>query len=349
MRVLFLTKYDSNGPSSRYRSYNYKSYLEDQNISCDFDPLLGNGYINAFYNKGRFSIFSHQIFSVIRRMAFFIKHASKYDLIVIEKELLPNIPFFIERILLKGHKYSLDFDDYIAASYKQQPIKKLLFKNKIDHLAKGAKFVTVGNRWYFTEIKSRNLIYLPTVINLDSYPKCKFNYQSENITLVWIGSLTTVKFLGLIGNVLKRLSSVYNITLKVIGGEFKLDGINVVCTEWNASTEYEEIISSDIGIMPLENNLFARGKCGFKLIQYMACGLPVVASALPANIEIVGESLVGYIADDDQDWFEYLEKLILDESLRRQLGEEGRRRIETKYSYQVWGEQYAKMIKDANS
>jgi hypothetical protein len=98
-------------------------------------------------------------------------------LIVIEKELLPNVPYFVEKLLLKGKTYALDFDDYIATNYKLNPLKRFFFKEKIDKLARGAKFVTVGNYWYFQEIKSDNLIYLPTVINLEKYPKVKQEYQ----------------------------------------------------------------------------------------------------------------------------------------------------------------------------
>lgn len=228
------------------------------------------------------------------------------------------------------------------------PSRDFFLHSKIDLLALKAQFVTVGNHWYFDEIKSSNLIYLPTVIDLDCYPTVKQNYTSEKITIVWIGSPSTAKYLHLIIPVLQRLNKKYPIKFKVIGANIPLDeNLEIELVNWNAETEAEELLSSDIGVMPLKETLWEKGKCGFKLIQYMACGLPVVASALPANIEIVDDGANGYIVRNDEEWYYFLEKLIVDENLRKKFGQAGRKKIESNYSYQIWGDKYLKMIKDA--
>jgi glycosyltransferase involved in cell wall biosynthesis len=272
--------------------------------------------------------------------------SNKYDLIIIEKELFPNVPHFIEFFFLKNRSYALDFDDYIATQYKENKNKRFFLNNKIDKLAGGAKFVTVGNHWYFEEFKSNNLIFLPTVVNLEDYPNVKRDYLSRVVTIVWIGSPTTVKYLQIVIPALQRLAKKYSVKLKVIGAKIAIEGVDVEIVDWSAQTEANELLLSDIGIMPLKDTLWEKGKCGFKLIQYMACGLPVVASQAPANQEIVENGVNGFIVYNESDWYIRLEELILNASLREQFGKSGRDRIESDYSYQVWGNRYINIIKN---
>lgn len=345
MKVLFLSKYNRDGASSRYRFYNYKPYFDENDIVYHFKPLLDDKYVLNLYNKKRFSVIVQRLYSVLKRLYFLIFQCSNYDLIVIEKELLPNVPYFVEKLLLKGKTYALDFDDYIATNYKLNPLKRFFFKEKIDKLARGAKFVTVGNYWYFQEIKSDNLIYLPTVINLEKYPKVKQEYQTNLITIVWIGSLSTGKYLQIVIPALQKIAQKYAVKLKVIGADIAIEGIDVELVDWDEATEVNELLSSDIGIMPLENTMWEKGKCGFKLVQYMACGLPVIASAAPANEEIIENGVNGFIIHNEDEWYAAFEKLIVSAAIREQFGIAGRRKIELNYSYQVWGNRYSNFIK----
>lgn len=350
MNILILSKYTRKGASSRYRLYNYEPYFIKNKIKIDFVSLFDDSYVDELYAGNKWKIIVLQVCAVFIRIHFLIFLQRKYDLIIIEKELFTNIPYFVENFLLRNRRYALDFDDYIASYYKLSPFKRFFLYNKIDQLARKAQFVTVGNHWYFDEIESNNLIYLPTVINLESYPNVKRNFKTEKVTIVWIGSPSTAKYLSLIIPVLERLNKKYPIKFKVIGAKIPSDkNLQIDLVNWNAETEADELISSDIGVMPLTETLWEKGKCGFKLIQYMACGLPVVASALPANIEIVENGSDGYIARNDDEWYYSLEKLIIDENLRKKFGQAGRKKIESNYSYQIWGDKYLKIIKDAYS
>ncbi|RED19600.1 glycosyltransferase involved in cell wall biosynthesis [Flavobacterium cutihirudinis] len=348
MKVLFLSKYNRDGASSRYRFYNYKPYFDKNHIEYNFKPLLDDKYVLNLYSNNKKSVIVQRFLSVLKRFYFLMFQYSKCDLIVIEKELFPNVPFIVEKFLLRGKSYALDFDDYIATGYKLNPVKRFFFRNKIDKLANGAKFVTVGNHWYFSEIKSDNLVYLPTVINLEKYPKKKLEYKTDIITIVWIGSLSTGKYLQIVAPTLQKLSQKYPIKLKVIGVDIAIEGIDVELVNWKEATEVEELLSSDIGIMPLEDTMWENGKCGFKLVQYMACGLPVIASAAPANKEIIDEGINGFIINNQDDWYDAFEKLILNVSLREQFGKSGRQKIENKYSYQVWGDRYSDFLEQKN-
>jgi glycosyltransferase involved in cell wall biosynthesis len=344
MNILFLSKYNRDAASSRYRFYNYISFFDENDINYYFKPLLDNKYVSNLYKKRKAKVFLQKVYSIFKRLFFLSFCSSKYDLIVIEKELFPNIPYFIEKLLLTNKSYALDFDDYIATGYKTNTLKRFFFKNKIDYLAQKAKFVTVGNRWYFEELKEANLIYLPTVIDLNNYSSVKTNYNTDVVTIVWIGSLSTGKYLNIIIPVLQELSQNYAIKVKIIGAELTINDIDYELVDWNEFTEIEELLSSDIGIMPLDNTLWEKGKCGFKLIQYMACGLPVVASAAPANEEIIDDGINGYIVNSNREWYLSLEKLIQDSSMRERFGKSGRAKVELNYSYQVWGNFYSHLL-----
>lgn len=308
--------------------------------------MLDKNYVSNLYKSHFIKTIIQRFYSIFKRFIFLVLHSGKYDLFIIEKELFPNLPFLFEALLLRRKVYSLDFDDHIAANYNNSALKRFLFGKKIDRLVDGAKFVTVGNHWYFKEFKSKNLLYLPTVINLNDYLSIKSDYKSSAITIVWIGSFSTVKYLHIVSQVLKRLSEKYVLKLKVIGATYSMNGVDVECLNWSSQTEVSDLLIADIGIMPLENGLWDKGKCGFKLIQYMACGLPVVASSAPANEEIIDNGINGYIAYNEDDWFSMLETLILNQSLREQFGRCGRLKIENNYSYQVWGDKYIKYIQE---
>lgn len=348
MKVLFLSKYNRDGASSRYRFYNYIPYFNKNEIECYFRPLLDDKYVSNLYNNNKKLVIIQRLSSVLKRFYFLLFKSSNYDLIVIEKELFPNVPYIIEKLLLQNRSYALDFDDYIATNYKLNAIKRFFLKDKIDKLAKSAKFVTVGNHWYFDEIKSNNLIYLPTVINLEKYPKVKESYHTNKITIVWIGSLSTGKYLQIVVPSLQKLAKIYPLKLKVIGVDIVIEGIEVELVKWNEATEVDELLSSDIGIMPLDDTLWEKGKCGFKLVQYMACGLPVIASAAPANQEIIDDEVNGFIILNENEWYAAFEKLIVDTSLRERFGKTGRNKIEVNYSYQVWGERYSTILTKAS-
>jgi glycosyltransferase involved in cell wall biosynthesis len=347
MKILFLTRYNKDGPSSRYRAYNYMPYFDSNNIRYTFSPLLDNDYILNLYSNKKLRIFTQSFFSIFKRIIFLIFNVKDYELIIIEKELFPNAPFFLEYFFLRNINYALDFDDYIATDYKENNIKRIFLNNKIQKLVEGAKFVTVCNHWYFEQFKTNNIMYLPTVVNLDNYTKIKNKFESKIITIVWIGSPSTVKYLKNIESILKLLSLKYPIKLKVIGADVVIDGVDVELVDWSQENENIELLSSDIGIMPLNESIWDKGKCGFKLIQYMATGLPVIATASPANNEIISNGLNGFIINDINEWYFRLEELILNKELRKQFGNSGRNKIEFNYTYQVWGNRYVKYIVDA--
>lgn len=342
IKVLFLTKYTSMGASSRYRFYNYKEYLKENNIDPIYKPLFGDNYLMHLYKGNKIRKILWAFYYIIQRIIFLFFHAKKYKHAVIEAELFPHFGFKFDYFFLKKMKsFSLDFDDNISANY-QDTVKK----NKIPKLMKLANFVTVGNHWYFSEFEG-NLIYLPTVIDLDQYPLHNLEKQNDVPVIVWIGSLSTQKYILLIEDVLTEISTDYKFKLKIIGGKIKLNSnINVEYVEWKKETENSELAFSDIGIMPLEKSYWEMGKCGFKLIQYMASGVSVIATDVPANKEIIGDNISGFTVQDKIEWKTNIITLLENTELRNKMGFDGRKVIEGRYTYQIWGAKYSDIIKN---
>ena len=143
----------------------------------------------------------------LNRLSYVLLNGRKYDFVVIEKELVSNCPYFIERLVLSGCRYSLDFDDIVSARYKSNALKKLLLGHKINDLSSHAALITVGNRWYWKEITGGNLQYLPTVIDIEDYPVENHRKPDNTVpVIVWIGSPSTVKYLKIIENALQKLA-----------------------------------------------------------------------------------------------------------------------------------------------
>ncbi|HEY9063030.1 MAG TPA: glycosyltransferase family 4 protein [Pseudobacteroides sp.] len=349
MKILLLPKYHAEGASSRYRLYNYIKYFEKRGHSVDVKPLLFDGYVKNLYARRENSQFDI-VRDILKRMLFLLGNKKKYEMLIIEKELFTNVPYFVEGIILKGVNYALDYDDAISINYKKSRLKRLFFKRKIDNLTNRASVVTVGNKWYWNELKCAKLWYLPTVVDLEAYNLLDVEkVQKSTLIIVWIGSPSTVHYLKTIAGALKKLSKKHDFILRVIGADISLEGVRVECVKWSQETEFKLIQESDIGIMPLLDTIWEKGKCGFKLIQYMASGLPTVSSPEPANEEITVKGRTGFIASNEDEWVKYMSILLEDRGIRDKMGLEARRRVEENYSYQVWGNKLVSLIESFNS
>lgn len=171
------------------------------------------------------------------------------------------------------------------------------------------------------------------MINLNRYnPKPASTLATvEPLRIVWIGFLHTMKYLALLRDPLIRLSDKVKFKFRVIAGSsFYIPGVDTEFVLWSEETEAASIQACDIGVMPLIDSGWERGKCGYKLIQYMACGLPVVASAVGANCEIVCDGENGFLVGSENEWADALSKLLSDVTLCQQMGKEGRKQVESK-------------------
>ena len=249
------------------------------------------------------------------------------------------MPAFLELNILSGVPYVLDFDDAIFHNYDQHPSRwiRTLFGKRIDRLMSHASGITAGNV-YLTDRAQKagavNIELIPTVVDLSRYTVSSTKLsQAENCPrVVWIGSPSTVKYLSLISKALMFLAASTQFKLRVIGGTITIPGVDVECLQWTEQSEAHLIAECDVGIMPLLDSNWEQGKCGYKLIQYMALGLPVIASPIGVNKKIITDGVNGFLAYEEIDWVQQLKSLIEDPSLQRKMGLIGRARVEELYS-----------------
>jgi len=340
MEILLLSRYENLGASSRYRSYQYLPYLYKQGINITVAPLFDDNYIKDLYtgkNKNLFKILKAYAKRIVN-----LHYANNFDLIWLEKETLPLLPAWIEFNLgLKRTSYIVDYDDAIFHQYDKNKFEliKWILGHKIDLIMKRANTVLVGNEYLLGRAKkagARRIELLPTVIDLRKYPGTFFS-DNDIFTIGWIGSPITSHYLKLVIPALEEICKNNTARLVLIGAkrEDLPTNIPVKYVSWSEETETKEIQKFDVGIMPLPDNALERGKCGLKLIQYMACGKPIIGSPVGINKKIIKHGINGYQARNIDEWIWAINKLENDPKLRQKMGKAGRKIVEKEYCLQV--------------
>lgn len=337
MKVLVLTRYSRLGASSRYRMFQYLPLLKKNCWQIEVHCLLGDNYINALYGKTSFP-YLELIKSYLERIWLLLRK-EKYDLIWLQQEALPWIPSFVEKFLLSGKiPIVVDYDDAFFHRYDQHKnlFIKFFLRKKINRIMEISSAVVVCNNYLAQrakDSKAKSVELLPTVVDLDLY-KIKTPNAKEIFTIGWVGSPHTAKYLDAIKPILTELIKDENVKVSILGsGKYDLPGAQFI--DWNEETEIENIRTFDVGIMPLDNTSWERGKCGFKLIQYMACGIPVIASPIEINAKIVNHRVNGFLAETLDGWKEYFKLLKDNVKLREEMGLQGRKTVEENYTLEV--------------
>ena len=339
MNVLALTRYEALGASSRVRFLQFLPALEAAGIKVTVAPLLGDDYLRRLYGgQGRGA--GPILAAYARRLAQLFS-ARKYDLLWIEKELLPWLPATIEIFLSRtGTRIVVDYDDATFHNYdaNRRAIIRRLLGNKIDRVMRAASVVVVGNDYLGERAKAagaKRVEYLPSVVESARYdPSPKFS--DEIFTIGWMGSPYTAQYLGAVNAALQTVCADGRARVLLVGAkEGDVHDLPVEIRKWSAETEARDVRDFDAGIMPLPDAPFERGKCGYKLIQYMASGRPVVATPLGVNTKIVEPGVTGFLADAPQEWIDALTALRDDPELRRRMGQAGRAKQEREYSLET--------------
>jgi glycosyltransferase involved in cell wall biosynthesis len=338
MKILFLTRFGPKGASSRLRSLQYIPWFEGEGIECVASYLFDDVMLSIKYEYGRYHIVD-VVFAYWRRIIALIK-VRQFDFVFIEKEALPWFPAWFETWLLNHVRYALDFDDAIFHNYDLHRYAwvRNLYGRRIDSIMAGAHLVTAGNRYLADRAiaaGTRWVDIIPTVVDLARYVVKRTELIPNKPIILWIGSPSTVQYLSALAEPLKKLADRHSFTLRVIGGGLiSIPGVSVESLDWSLDTEADSIAECDIGIMPLQDTPWEQGKCAYKLIQYMACGLPAVASPIGANLDVLIDGNTGFFASTSSDWVEKLDLLLCDAELRQRLGRTGRERVEARYCLQ---------------
>jgi glycosyltransferase involved in cell wall biosynthesis len=343
LRALFLTRYGRLGASSRQRCFSYLDALRDAGITGDVHPLLGDEYVHRLHSGQRTRL--TPVFRAYLSRLIALLRSRHYDLLWIEQEALPWVPALTELGLssLAGTKIVVDYDDAAFHRYDESPnpLVRRLLGRKIDRLMAAADLVIVGNSYLAKRAHAAGagaVAELATVVDLRSYPQRQPAPRDGQIpfTLGWIGSSLTSAYLEWLRPALAELAARHPFRIILVGASpTALGGLPVERVAWSPETEAAELAHFDVGLMPLPDLPWERGKCGYKLIQYMASSLPVVASPVGANRDIVVPGETGFLAETLADWVAALDRLAKDPALRQRMGAAGRRRAAERYSLQA--------------
>lgn len=342
-KVWYLTKYADRGASSRLRSYQYFPAFEKAGYSVSYSALFGNSYLKALYSN-RMTRFVYLVLAYIKRIVVACSLLVRnYDIVVVEYEIMPYFPPVFEYLLYRfKNGYIVDYDDAIFHNYDSHRlgIVKFLLGKKIDKVMKYSTIVFAGNGYLADKAVSagaQRVLYVPTVIDLEKYSvHHKSRARSSEFILGWIGSPSTYKYFEKIIPTLYKVKEKYEMLKVIVVGaklyEVQQDFISYV--PWQESTEVDEIRKFHVGVMPLEDSLWAKGKCAYKLLQYMGCGIPVLASPIGANNDVVSNGYNGYLVSDEA-WFQMIEYYVMNPDIAEQHGINGRKLIEEKYNLVV--------------
>lgn len=348
VRVLALSRYGDLGASSRVRLLKYLPELSTCHIQVAVFPLLGNEYLMDLYSKrkkNRFNI----ILAYVRRLLILL-NARSYDLLWIEKELFPGCPAIFEFLLAKaGIVYLVDYDDAIFHNYDNSNnffIRKCLSK-KIDKVMYYSSLVLCGNQYIAhraTSAGAKKIEIIPTVIDLNCYPREYTKENRDRLRIGWIGTPATVKYLEAIIPAFRLASQKVSLELCIVGASLTVPDINIVLIPWEEHSEINSISTFDVGIMPLQDSPWERGKCGYKLIQYMAASLPVIASPVGVNTQIVEHNENGFLAQTIDDWVNAFVFFAKNKDIRLTMGRANRLIVEEKYNFTNYAKKIVQLL-----
>ncbi len=350
-KIIIFTRYNKQSASVRYRYLQYFNLLNKINKNIHLSYLFDEKFFKNKILLNKLSIINI-IYSYFKRLIKLI-FLKKNTIVIIHLELFPYMPYIGEKILsIKKIKTILDLDDAIFHQYENidNLILRILLKNKFSNIFKLSNLtIFSGNKYNIDKVKEVNkeikTHIFPTVVDVKYYKDRSLMYKTKNFTIVWIGSPSTSNYLKLILDPLKKLTNNYGVKLRLIGcGYLELKDVQFESFMWSEKTEIELISECHVGIMPLKNDNWSRGKCGFKLIQYMACGIPGVASPIGVNNEIIDHDINGYLANTHNEWIDYIIRLKEEKDLYKKLSDNAIKKVSNNYSFDRQKNKFIKTI-----
>jgi len=342
VRVLFIVPYPTEAPSNRLRVEQYFPYLRQHGVEPILRPFMSSDLYNIRYAPG----------SMIRKFASLgastlsrlldVQRSEWTDLIFIHREAFPvGGPFVEEKLALRGRPLLFDFDDAIYllnTGVMSRTVGLLKRPSKTARIINLSTTVIAGNENLkaYASRYNPNIVVIPTPVDTDVFaPRVNGSgSDARRVVIGWMGSNTTAPYLNMVGEALAEVTRRYpNVEIRAIGGSYiptVTPSLNV--RRWNLRTELEDLHGFDIGIMPMPDTEWTRGKCGFKALLYMSCAIPPVCSPVGVTTDIVQDGQNGLLATTTGEWVEKLSLLVEDPALRRRMGEAGRQTVEEKYS-----------------
>jgi glycosyltransferase involved in cell wall biosynthesis len=327
VKILFIVPYPHDtAPSQRLKFEQYYKSFEEAGYEITTASFIGRQFWQFIYKKGFY--FKKAVYTLtgyFKRYAL-LASVNKYDIVYIHLWATPFGLPVTEWVLCRlSKKLIYDIDDLIYkgdASPNNKFISFFKTSAKINFLMKHADHVLVSTEklLQYTLNLTTRVSLIPATIDVEKYKRVNVK-KYDGVVIGWSGSHTTSKYLHLLDNVLKTLADKYPITISVMGDkDFEIPGLKVELVEWSAATEIESLKQFDIGLHPMPDEEWVYGKSGGKLVQYLAAGIPIVASAIGPNFIVIKEGYNGFLASNDEEWIAKLKLLITNEALRKEMG-----------------------------
>lgn len=355
MKVLAIVPaiYDTS-PGQRFRIEQWEPILRANGVEITYSPFETDELKAVLYQSGHVGEKIRTVVRNFNRRRQEVSSVNEFDLVYVFREAAILGPAWIERQIAKsGVPMIFDFDDAVFVAYKSPSngyLSYLKFPGKTGTIIERSTHVMAGNSYLadYSREFNQNVTIVPTTIDTDKYTVPARDDEPDVITIGWSGSYSTVQHLDTIRNILRELAAKQAFRLRVIGTpKYELDGVSVEAMAWRSATEVQDLEDIDIGIMPLPDDKWSKGKCGLKALQYMALGIPTVCSPVGVNSEIIQNGVNGYLADGKEQWIATLSELIRSRELRRKIGLAGRRTVEEKYSAEVQAPRVLKIFEEA--
>jgi glycosyltransferase involved in cell wall biosynthesis len=329
-KILFLVPYPLDAaPSQRFRFEQYFGYLEEANLSYKVSGFFGPQTWSILYSSGNFpgKIFGFAL-GLLRRCIDLFRSLG-YDYVFIHREIAPAGPPFFEFVIAKifRKKIIFDFDDAIwlpNSSRENNFIRFFRFYGKTASVCKWAWKVSVGNEYLAQWAKqhNKNVLVVPTTVRYEKVNGVKKIEKNRVPVLGWTGSHSTLGYLFGLSTVLNEVYKVSPFRFRLISDRppsFEIPGLEFV--KWSAETEVTDLLPLDIGLMPLEDNPWTRGKCGLKIIQYLSLSIPALASPVGVNKDLIDHGKNGFLCSTEMEWKDCLIQLLTNEPLRNEMAE----------------------------
>ena len=341
MKILFIVPYPTDkAPSQRFRFEQYYELLNEKGIDYDIKPFLSNEIWDILYLPGRFLKKAFGILGGLFKRFFLLFKLKQYDYIFIHREATPIGPSFFEYFASRWLKKKIiyDFDDAIWIPNFSEANSFFSFLKGYGNVHKICSYaykISCGNEYLCDYAKqfNKNVVYNPTTIDTNNYHNRVKDQSGDEFVIGWTGSHSTIRYIGEIVPVLSKLEKKYTFTFRVISDfkpEFELNSLEYV--KWKKESEIEDLLGFNIGIMPLVNDKWANGKCGFKALQYMSLGIPALVSPVGVNSRIVDHGLNGFICDTPEEWETSIETLLKNRETLGEMSKQTRKKIIDHYS-----------------
>jgi glycosyltransferase involved in cell wall biosynthesis len=356
IRVLALSPIPEEGAGCRFRVSQYIPYLRDAGFDVTISSFYTPDFFRLVYRPGHHARKAAAFVGLALRRMREMFELGRYDLVLLYREAIPIGPPIIEWVIAtRGVPIVYDFDDAIFLPNVSEANKAFAFlKNpgNVAQILRRSRKVIVGNEFLAQYARKHHaaVTVIPTAVDTRRFvPRADQPDPTRELVVGWIGSPTTYPYLESLADVLREVSTAHPFTLKVSGAgrPVVMPGVKVHEVPWTLADEVTLFNTCDIGVYPLTDDEWSKGKCGFKAIQCMACGVPVVAAAVGVNREIIGDGVNSFLASTRSEWIDRLGRLLSDSALRQRMAEAGRKTIKERYSLDVTAPRLAAVLSSA--